>query len=109
MSIDYTDEFGLEVSDRTWRVQTETPNGDASKYWIKWHREIVKTYPDGNEIPVSKAEVTRSASTILNDTIEISTGKTITAAEAQEIISKFGDKYRQEDLDNESSSTSSGI
>jgi hypothetical protein len=100
MSIDSTDPQGNVTKDRTWRIQIETPEGvPATKYWVQWHREIAKTYNDGNTFPVEKTTTRRTAGDILTDEVTLSDGSTMTAAQLQEAIILFGDKYRQEDLD----------
>lgn len=103
-----TDLTGVEVIDRTWRVNFETPKGGV--YSVQAYRQQIHKASDGGIIgKVNTGNVTRdlvdfdgNPTAVMAETVTLADGTVISMAQILEAGSLFGDKWAQEDVSAES-------
>ena len=91
-----TETVAVTTTERTWRVQIETPRGQDPI--VVAFREFVKTDPNGGVISQMQSGMTRRQLSAISGQFVKAAGVTVTYAQLAELIAQAADDFRTQDL-----------
>jgi len=91
-----TETVAITTTERTWRVQIETPRGQDPV--VVALREFIKTDPNGGVISQMQSGMTRRQLSAIASESVTAGGVTVTYAQLAELIATAADTFRAQDL-----------